>query len=620
MKHGSYFAIQRGSRLTHKGGRNTVKMRNARGFEVAAIALLSCLACAVAEEGVSSPKETKRKIDKKNTFFPSKSGVWAAPERPWFAPTVLEPTAARVEGIPLSEEGNASEKLVDDAANDDNGYFPDLGQLARGENPVLLRGTAAARWQSVREFCSTPSSSYSSKDEKSRSAESEAEIGAKIETDGESSSQRADFADLEDLLPGELNGVYAKPLRGTPDDQMFAYWHGEKPLSGVVSKRDDPQRTWFYQILSKVPRRVVVEGLRGNSINKHVYYLSSIVAEHLPHMYSAFGRSEGQANDTYHRFVPQWDDMGVPDEFSAAVDESVRKLPHDAQLWLGPEGVLTPTHSDAYHNVFVQVCGAKRFYLWPPEQSWSLYTFPDTHPRHQQARVDIRQAGTDAPEEDLLDEFPRFANISGGLSVTVEAGDVLYIPPQWFHAVYSLTPSASLTTWTADASLRAFQSLVKDPVNEGALVAETPSLAEMYQQVALLILELVRSVRGTSAGDALGFVRERVFEAKFANMRHARKVEPVRMRVDCDAFSLEPSACPSSLARVAPFVRDAYMPLFAALAKAPQGQSLVAIQLGSVVESFGLWGALDTGVYDFFEKLTSCSEAARIVACVDSEG
>ncbi|KEP67264.1 UNVERIFIED_CONTAM: histone lysine demethylase JMJD5 [Hammondia hammondi] len=44
--------------------------------------------------------------------------------------------------------------------------------------------------------------------------------------------------------------------------------------------------------------------------------------------------------------------------------------------WIGPKGTVSPAHTDEWQNFFVQVVGCKRFQLYPPEASASLYPFP----------------------------------------------------------------------------------------------------------------------------------------------------------------------------------------------------------------------------------------------------
>lgn len=104
-----------------------------------------------------------------------------------------------------------------------------------------------------------------------------------------------------------------------------------------------------------------------------------------------------------------------------------------AGLMVSARDSLTPTHYDGHHNVFLQVAGAKRFLLFPPEQSPQLYGFPALHPLDPLSRVDL-----ELPESELRKRWPRARESARGASVVVEAGDVLVMPQAVWHQVHSL--------------------------------------------------------------------------------------------------------------------------------------------------------------------------------------
>jgi ribosomal protein L16 Arg81 hydroxylase len=45
--------------------------------------------------------------------------------------------------------------------------------------------------------------------------------------------------------------------------------------------------------------------------------------------------------------------------------------------------------------------------------------------------------------------FPEYAHTSP-VTADLQPGDVLYVPPYWFHHVESLTASISLSTWSVN--------------------------------------------------------------------------------------------------------------------------------------------------------------------------
>lgn len=116
-------------------------------------------------------------------------------------------------------------------------------------------------------------------------------------------------------------------------------------------------------------------------------------------------------------------------------------------VWIGGAGSFTPIHCDPYENIFVQVAGSKRAFLFPPSAAPYLHLFPPT----------TSQANTSSiPTQDYLlsgsdrEEFP---DLEKALSnpdtrhVTLEAGDALYIPQGWFHCLKSTSISVSVNAW-----------------------------------------------------------------------------------------------------------------------------------------------------------------------------
>eukprot|EP00467_Chlorarachnion_reptans_P001128 CAMPEP_0114500496 /NCGR_PEP_ID=MMETSP0109-20121206/7997_1 /TAXON_ID=29199 /ORGANISM="Chlorarachnion reptans, Strain CCCM449" /LENGTH=899 /DNA_ID=CAMNT_0001678165 /DNA_START=246 /DNA_END=2945 /DNA_ORIENTATION=- len=107
-------------------------------------------------------------------------------------------------------------------------------------------------------------------------------------------------------------------------------------------------------------------------------------------------------------------------------------------LWISSGGVVTHTHCDMDHNFFVQLHGEKRFLLYPPHTYEHLALFPRIHPLwHKSQFNSINQSS---------DSYAPLVSYRSDL----EPGDILYVPPYWFHRVFSMTASLSITTWSLD--------------------------------------------------------------------------------------------------------------------------------------------------------------------------
>ena len=172
-------------------------------------------------------------------------------------------------------------------------------------------------------------------------------------------------------------------------------------------------------------------------------------------------------------------------------------------VWVSTPGVRTHTHFDSDHNVFVQLLGRKRFVMWPPNQTDALCMFPRLHPLWHKSRVDFERpdfarhapcaryntseavavdvralralhlrhhrrphrhyyrrpiatstttrtatASTDPSTSAPTDTTNTAASTEAAPppGAQVGPGDVLYVPPFWWHTVETLSPSVSLTT------------------------------------------------------------------------------------------------------------------------------------------------------------------------------
>jgi hypothetical protein len=120
---------------------------------------------------------------------------------------------------------------------------------------------------------------------------------------------------------------------------------------------------------------------------------------------------------------------------------ALRPLDPLVSLWLGNRARVA-AHFDVPDNIACVVSGRRRFTLFPPEQVGNLYVGPlDLTPAGQPiSLVDIKN-----PD---LARFPRFAQaIEHAQTVELAAGDALFIPSQWWHAVEALDPVSALVNF-----------------------------------------------------------------------------------------------------------------------------------------------------------------------------
>lgn len=128
-------------------------------------------------------------------------------------------------------------------------------------------------------------------------------------------------------------------------------------------------------------------------------------------------------------------DIVIPDYCFAGGGE-IRSV----NAWLGPPGTVTPLHHDPHHNILAQVVGKKYVRLYPASVSEELY------PHSESMLSNSSQVDLDDIDEQ---EFPKVLDLDF-IDCILKEGEMLYIPPKWWHYVRSLTTSFSVSFWWSD--------------------------------------------------------------------------------------------------------------------------------------------------------------------------
>ncbi|KAH9614983.1 hypothetical protein KSS87_008990 [Heliosperma pusillum] len=105
--------------------------------------------------------------------------------------------------------------------------------------------------------------------------------------------------------------------------------------------------------------------------------------------------------------------------------------------WFGPAGTVTPLHHDPHHNILAQVVGKKYIRLYPASLSEELYPHSETMLCNS-SQVDLDNIDYEA--------FPKARDLEF-VDCILDEGEMLYIPPKWWHYVRSLTTSLSVSFW-----------------------------------------------------------------------------------------------------------------------------------------------------------------------------
>uniref|UniRef100_A0A7C9D638 JmjC domain-containing protein n=1 Tax=Opuntia streptacantha TaxID=393608 RepID=A0A7C9D638_OPUST len=122
--------------------------------------------------------------------------------------------------------------------------------------------------------------------------------------------------------------------------------------------------------------------------------------------------------------------------------------------WFGPASTVTPLHHDPHHNILAQtfssqgkyllscqVVGKKYIRLYSASLSEELYPHSET-----------MLCNTSQVDLDNIDDtaFPKVRDLEF-MDCILDEGEMLYIPPRWWHYVRSLTASLSVSFWWSNS-------------------------------------------------------------------------------------------------------------------------------------------------------------------------
>lgn len=129
-------------------------------------------------------------------------------------------------------------------------------------------------------------------------------------------------------------------------------------------------------------------------------------------------------------------------------------IPPDAvNMWIGDDRSVSSLHKDPYENFYTVVRGRKHFLLHPPVD------YPFLYPKKVNQTQYILESGhwkripVEAPQIEWisvdplqLDTFPLYKHTLP-LRVTLNPGDMLYLPSLWFHEVSQDNFTVAVNFW-----------------------------------------------------------------------------------------------------------------------------------------------------------------------------
>ena len=141
---------------------------------------------------------------------------------------------------------------------------------------------------------------------------------------------------------------------------------------------------------------------------------------------------------------------------------------------------MTPLHYDLNNTLLAQVRGSKQVWFFDPTQNDLVYPrgshFPGLDNFERQSQVDIHH-----PD---LESFPEFKRVQA-LEVTLNAGDILFIPSNWWHEVETLEYSISVGFTFAGGTMTSELAILADTFRKAmGKKGELVGGMELFQRAA----------------------------------------------------------------------------------------------------------------------------------------
>lgn len=177
-------------------------------------------------------------------------------------------------------------------------------------------------------------------------------------------------------------------------------------------------------------------------------------------------------------------------------------------FWFSTTNVTAYTHYDTSDNLHVVIYGKKRFLFFPPSAHLQMKPYPCLHELYRQVQVRMQAfketwlfiLSFKTVQVDVLQSTAPLAPIE----VTVSPGQVLYIPPYWFHCVVSMEPSISLNVWSNSDTFEIMERVYRAPIPFEEDWGEVKLMKVLQYYVGLLV--------NTTANVRLAdFIRETVY-------------------------------------------------------------------------------------------------------------
>lgn len=188
------------------------------------------------------------------------------------------------------------------------------------------------------------------------------------------------------------------------------------------------------------------------------------------------------ANVTIAELLDDWDAPDSSQYYFAGAKNQLAELDADApepsflrcrnyvplrQYWMGHRGFTRLHFHPASHAIACQLVGTRTFYLASPKQTRYLYPSVWSGPAFNASLVDYERL-----EDVDINAFPRW-KLDAFTKIELHPGDVLLIPPQWWHFV-CVNSFSAMVSFFWPASIGSWLFTPTGPRTLRYLVKSTP--------------------------------------------------------------------------------------------------------------------------------------------------
>lgn len=309
----------------------------------------------------------------------------------------------------------------------------------------------------------------------------------------------------------------------------FVYEDRERPLINLQGVVGPPLKETLDMATSEFFEHMYNNNSNNNNTNNN---------NEQPKKWHYFADVIGEDSNGYRGFeaasadIPNWEAFIVRDRHPLLPQHLGHSYEGSAHIWMHQQGAVTQTHYDPTHNFYYLIQGRKRFTISSPNNHDLLYLHPFSHPCHRQTQTYV--LAESQQNESAL--FPKYGKAEA-VTVVLEEGHMLYLPPFTPHQVEALSPSISVNVWSPsvesdlDIIINSIPlpPLLQKPTNDPA------EQAMRVRGLARYIRSVIAKSLNISANLTLQFLDEKIIQPKFS---------PLFDKLHCGSESFNSSRCP----------------------------------------------------------------------------